>query len=296
MQLYHPDAPADDDPAAEVARLRRERDEYRLRSAAAEARLAGVDGDPSPAGPWPQVCFLHVGKTAGSAVFDLLRRRFGPARTFHVGADEFDRMGGGEADRFDLVTGHFSYRHLRFFRPNRVLFSFVREPVARAQSAYWFLRTWDGEVTDSNREAVAAARRYSLLDFLRHDHPQVVAGVWNPQAYTFAWDRRAPRIGNDEAVLDAALAHLDNFLVVGLTERADEALGRLFRALRWEPPPPLGRVNVTPGRPPLAALTKAERDAIGERTELDAVLYQAVRQRVEAVAGPAPVPSLRLVA
>lgn len=237
---------------------------------------------PRPRGPWPQSCFLHIGKTGGTAVYQLLARQFPAERVLHLSADVFDDLAPGAADDFDHVTGHFSYRHLARFAPHRVAYTMVREPVARVHSTYWFLRNWTREVVDSNRDMLDAAKRYSLRDFLRDDRPQVRSVVWNQQTYALACDWRAARFGDGWNVLASALAHLDEFVVVGLQERSDESLARIFRALRWPPPPPLERANVTPDRPPLAELTAAERDAILDANRLDAILYDTARRRFDA--------------
>lgn len=238
-------------------------------------------GQPGWRGPWPQVCFMHIGKTAGTSVHNLLVRLFDPARTYHADPDTFDRLAPGGADRYDLVLGHCSYRHVAAFRPHRVMFSFVREPVERVVSNYYFLRAWRGEINDQNRDMVASAKRYSLLDFLKDDHPRVRYTYDNHQVYAFASDARADRSGDAAAVLAAALAHLDEFAVVGLTDRADDALALIARHLHWLPFPPLARHNVTSDRPRVADLTGAERAAVEACTRLDAQLCEAAKRRFE---------------
>src|SRR4029077_1070982 len=117
----------------------------------------------------------------------------------------------------------------------------LREPVARVYSSYRFLRSWEGEINDTNRGMVEASKRYALTDFLRVDAPQVRTVVRNQQTYSLATDWRATREGDGQRERAAALKNLDEFVLVGLQERADESMARLFRALHWAPPPRLAQ-------------------------------------------------------
>jgi hypothetical protein len=268
----------------DIGTVTAERDGYHRAYDAVATELAYLKADVEKLrrhGPWPQTCFMHVGKSAGTSVLQSLNRLFDPIRSYYGNPSNFDRLTSGELEHFDFVAGHFSYGQIHSFRPHRVLISIVREPVERVVSAYYFLRSWNGLIDDENRVMVASAQRFSLLDFLKDDHPHVRAVYQDHQTYTFASDWRADRTADGTAVLEAALSHLDDFALIGLTERVDDTMSLLSRTLRWPLFTPLKRANVTPNRPAVPELTHREYDAIMGCNRLDHQLYQEVKSRFE---------------
>lgn len=232
----------------------------------------------------PQFLFLHLAKTAGHAVLSDLGRRFDPARALAVGTPaQLDAHTPGELEQYDFVYGHFGWRNLAALRPDRVACTFLREPVDRVVSLYWYYRCEDGLIGEhvpagELPEEVARARRMDLIDYVRDDHPAVRRRVRDYQTHALADDWDADRPADGEA-LARAVANLRALDFVGVTERLDGGLAALAGRMGWEPPAgPRGRVNATPRRPRVADLTAAERAAVEEVTRLDAELYrEAVR-------------------
>ena len=269
---------------ADIGTITAERDGYHRAYDAVATELAYLKADVEKLrhhGPWPQICFMHVGKTAGTSVVQSLNRLFDPNRCYYGRPSNFDRLTPGDLDHFDFVAGHFSYGQIHSLRPHRVLISILREPVERVVSAYYFLRSWTGLIDDENRVMVASAQRFSLLDFLKDDHPQIREVYQDQQTYTIASDLRAERMSDGTAVLKAALSHLDDFALVGLTERVDDTMSLLSRMLRWPQFTQLERANETPNRPAVPELTPREYDAIMECNRLDHQLYQEVKKRFQ---------------
>jgi hypothetical protein len=76
-------------------------------------------------------------------------------------------------------------------------------------------------------------------------------------------------------VLELAKDHLrDYFAVVGLTERFDETLILMKKALKWNTPPFYVRLNVSRNRPRLEDIAKDTLDLIARYNELDCELYE----------------------
>src|SRR5438309_587566 len=86
------------------------------------------------------VFFLHIPKTAGTALARFFEHRFpaGSIRWVNNGAAERERPELLDGAR--LVIGHVGYRFTRLFRQRPVVLTFLRDPVERAVSNYFFYR------------------------------------------------------------------------------------------------------------------------------------------------------------
>jgi hypothetical protein len=227
-----------------------------------------------------QVGFLHIQKTGGISLLHFLGSRFEEWRTLWVFSPrELERYHANELEHFDLVCGHFSYCNVFPLRARRTLCTFLRHPVDRVLSCYWYFRTYRGPMRDIITAGVAAAREKSLREFLEDRHPEVRCHVANHQTYTLADDWTRP--GKVADALEAATRHLDDFACVGLTERMEESLDLLCRELGWKRDHSLPRLNQTPYRQSAEDIRPAERDRILELNALDLALYEHARQRLE---------------
>ena len=231
----------------------------------------------------PQVAFMHIMKTAGISVQMFLKPFYEDSRSLWVeSSEQIEPLHPHYLQYFDLINGHFSYKDAAKLRDNRRLVSVVRDPVDRLLSAYWYFRKRQGsEIRDLTRFMIDFAKRYSFLDWLKCDHPQVRSVTHNQQTYAFAHDWRAPREGDGDGVLRAALTHLDDFFFVGMYERLEEGLRLLCEKMGWRPAHALERYNVTTRRQSVAELSAAERDAALDCNQLDLALYDHARRRLE---------------
>jgi hypothetical protein len=73
-----------------------------------------------------QLCFLHIGKTAGTSVQHALFEALWDAAIFHESLPGFDRVTPAELALNDLVIGHFMYQHVSKMRSARFLMTFLQ--------------------------------------------------------------------------------------------------------------------------------------------------------------------------
>ncbi|WP_315768282.1 MULTISPECIES: hypothetical protein [unclassified Bradyrhizobium] len=76
-------------------------------------------GRATASGPGPdghQICFLHIGKTAGTSLQHALSDAFKDAVIFHEVLTNFDTVTPLELVIHDLVIGHFTYQHVAKLR------------------------------------------------------------------------------------------------------------------------------------------------------------------------------------
>lgn len=226
-----------------------------------------------------QLCFLHIGKTAGTSLQHSLFEALSGAAIFHESLPGFDRVSAAELALNDLVIGHFNYQHVGKMRPDRFLMTFLRDPIDRVVSSYHFLRT-KSPLSLYSQAAWRAARSMSFEEFLLCEDPNVRMVSENSQTKALAYDIRADRL--DPAMIDVLLEtaerNLATFDFVGITEYFDDSVGVLSEMLGVEISPK--QLNINPDRP--AAPPSGEELAIARSmNELDLALYAKARARFE---------------
>ncbi|MCH7920168.1 MAG: sulfotransferase family 2 domain-containing protein, partial [Planctomycetes bacterium] len=88
----------------------------------------------------PRVLFLHIQKTAGSSIVELARDHYDKSVISH------GDFGGHKPEDFQdvaFVSGHFGYEFARPLMSDRYSFTFLRDPVDRVLSFYYFCRRMD---------------------------------------------------------------------------------------------------------------------------------------------------------
>lgn len=234
--------------------------------------------------------FEHIPKTAGSTFRRLLLRRFGKDLFIeggrfnpHPQLDQLkERIREGRPPR--AISAHFGYGFhellpgdLRYTH-----FTFLREPISRTISHYYF--ALDQRGIDQGT---------SLRAFCESDAPPPYPlRSWNFQATflsglrvraTLADVPRPPRPeDHDEALLEAAVRNLDTFPAFGLVDRFEESLILFGRTYGW-PLRALCFVSLNRGRrrPNRVELTGDEREVLHRVNRIDFELYRYAEARFE---------------
>jgi hypothetical protein len=226
-----------------------------------------------------QLCFLHIGKTAGTSLQHALFEALSGAAIFHQSLPGFDSVSAAELALNDLVIGHFAYQHVRKMRPDRFLMTYLRDPIDRVVSNYHFLRT-KSPLSRYSEAALRAARSMSLREFLLCEDPNVRMVTENYQTKALAHDVRPDRLDRTviDGLLETAERNLATFDFVGITEYFDDSVCVLSEMLGVEISP--RQLNVNPDRP--AAPPSEEELAIARSlNRLDLAVYAKARARFE---------------
>lgn len=235
----------------------------------------------------PTILFLHIPKTAGSTLDQIWRRHIPEAQTYSLGADfhagltRFKQLSAAERASFRLVKGHMAFG-LHHWIPGRATYvTFLRQPVERAISHYWFLYY----APNSPHYEYLRAPGIGPIEFLQSG---LDPGMSNCQVRFLSglWEELAYRPCAEEH-LELAKRYLEqSFRVVGLTERFDESLLLLQDAFGWRPQPGWRQlrytpVNVNERRPPRESTPAEVLQAFAQANELDLALYDYARQLFE---------------
>jgi hypothetical protein len=237
--------------------------------------------------------FLHIPKTAGISLRELLSRRFDPADILTFERGDSPELRGeklARLDRYRFVHGHVPYALAeRFERPPFVV-TILRDPLERAVSAFHHMRRQApdvarafkaGQGSAARARDYAAAGRMSIGEWIDHAPLAASRHLGNLQAWFLATPNLNERFeygdeyrvsvsGSDLERAKERLAAIDAF---GLTERMSESVDLLAHSLQVRPLGEVGTANKAPDRPPVAALDEATLSALAGLTAQDRELY-----------------------
>lgn len=223
--------------------------------------------------------FLHIQKTAGTSLIHLARRHYDGSIISH--GDYCDTR-PDDLVNVRFVSGHFGHAYARQLMSGRYSFTFLRDPVERVLSFYYFCRS-----RDPHEYAIfRAAHEHDLCGFLDAclDDPFFKMQAWNNQVWQLAYgytqlDTRTLDDFSPDALLSLAKQHLAEFSHVGLTETFAVDAAIICKALGIPSRGSDGRLpmeNVTPLRRSLAEQPPAARALLAYFTELDREIYDFV--------------------
>jgi FkbH-like protein len=239
--------------------------------------------------------FLHIPKTGGVTLENILLRNFRPREVFCFGSHQLHHGGGHRRSvawfhslpperraRVRLLAGHMAYGAHELVGHDCDYITLLRSPVERVVSFYNFVRSEAGAA----HPAAAAARSMSLHKFVASEaHPFVTNGQTRILAGDRSWRAWEGEIGQvipPDELLSRARRNLESCRVVGLTERYDDFLLMCQHELGWADVG-YAKANVTPSRdsfPPesVADLGDAATALILEKNRLDAEIYEVARK------------------
>jgi hypothetical protein len=225
-----------------------------------------------------QLCFLHVGKTAGTSVQHALFEAMGNAAIFHESLENFDTVSAAELAINDLVIGHFMYQHVAKLRPDRFLVTFLRDPVQRVISNYHFLKS-GSPVSAYSERAIEAAKVLTLKEFLSCDDPGVRMISENFQAKALAYDIRPEHQSAIRDLRAEAERNLASFDFVGVVEYFDQSMFALSDAVGVELA--IRKVNITAARALAPVAAPDEVELIRRLNPIDLALHAKAKARFE---------------
>lgn len=221
--------------------------------------------------------FVHIPKSAGSSARAFVQRSSVPLRVTNVLPQD-----SNDAKAADFFWGHFMFFDVQRFPADSQCFTFLRDPVERVVSYYWFWKTLRFEVL-TNPESlhiVSEVKKSSFEDFLVN--PLFAPAINN--AVVRALTSFSPHQPMTEMHLADAKNNLaTRFRFVGLQERMDESMARFADSLGVQRPQTVptanrrkDRINGDDLHTALEEhdIPSAARDVIKRITTLDQKLYE----------------------
>lgn len=241
-----------------------------------------------------RIYFLHIPKTAGSSVREMLRRNYDDKLGPYGIYDDLVSCSQTCIEKYDVIAGHFGISLLSLFDRHPLTFTFLRHPIGRTLSHFMHLKR------DSNHPYHKYVLDMELSDFLTD--PITVPLIYNfqsrymsfkltgfdclsrfptacskPGHLSVTWELMSYGM-SDADILDLSLRSLDEISFVGFVEDFDKSMARLIQLLgikNYDIP----KMKVSPNTTDLANVTSMVRDRILEINQIDMKLYDAAKSR-----------------
>jgi len=226
--------------------------------------------------------FLHIQKTAGTSLLEMLRGYYGGDNVISHG----DYIGHApqEFQNIGFVSGHFGFEYARSLMRGRYCFTFLRDPEERVLSMYYFCRN-----RNPNEFAVyERAQRMDMEAFFEEAYANYWERkeIWNNQAwqlaYGFGWKNAGmelPANISEEDILGRAKAHIGAFDYIGFQETFADDFPLIMRALNLPVPRKIVQSNVTRNSSPVKELPSSIRKLLDKFTGLDKEIYHYARSK-----------------
>ncbi len=227
----------------------------------------------------PLVVFFHIPKTAGTAVYEIIRANVAEDKFFSYKSPlELSFISDETLNSYDVIGGHAGFGILERIHRPVYAFTFLRDPVERTLSLYYY---WKGLV-DSNSPGPAFIRDMSLEDFVKSDFPMIQASVDNTQSWFLAKDLimffREYEPLEDDALFERAENNAKQLDLIGFQENFKEDVERLVTDLGWNMPASLDKpVNKTKERKAMDDVDPKLIELIRARVKVDQQLYDSMR-------------------
>lgn len=232
-----------------------------------------------PAGTTPLIVFTHVPKTSGTSFRKaLVEANLAPERISRYGnASRFLRDRGTERA---FVWGHMPSGVHLLTRRRIEYVTFLRDPVDRAVSYYYFVKDSDPRFYKhperDEADALSLTEFYSLRKY-QNWQTRFLAGLPYHHLYPHLDSERF-----DRATLSAAIRNLtERYACFGMQERFEESLEVFQRHFEWQRRGEVPREKRTGTRPGLGELDAETRRSLRESNALDCRLYEAAEERFE---------------
>lgn len=250
--------------------------------------------------------FLHIPKTAGNSFFNVMRRQYPSSRRYELNMDwdhrqkdidNFVSLDDDKKRNVSYIGGHIHYGFHRFIPQPSVYVTFVRNPVDRFISHYYFIKNSNFEILKMKLESIANPTAYesNALSFLRltensrntledfldlnidlgtiNLQTRMIGGFIDPANITPPFDSLP-----SEAVQIAKNNIKSDFPVVGLVENFDESLLLLRKVFGWTNIFYVTH-NKTRSRLTVDQVNSKTRKRIESECKLDIELYDMIRTR-----------------
>jgi len=232
------------------------------------------------------VFFLHIQKTAGMTLQELLRKNLGRPPLKRLTDFLTRQTGEGLPLRQSLARltakdrlfmGHFGHGVHRLYPHRSTYITFLREPTSRLLSLYYFSRTTPHSFYHqlAKGRSLEAFLLETELHELDNGMTRQIAG--DPEDLFL---NRTPFRECKESLLDQAITNLENdFAFVGIQELFLESVCLLGKTLHFKDPYFLTFNRTKATRP---EVDESVLHRVREKNELDYRLYAYCRERFEA--------------
>lgn len=228
------------------------------------------------------IVFTHIDKTSGTSFIDTVLKP-----NYPVGIGGIMQGAGIKGNLIALMSGptvlfgHTPYGIHHLTRRPVDYITFLRDPVDRAVSFYYFLRS-PYFPAHYKHPFYAYANSVSLAEFYQDRRFQnwqtrYLAGFLPHRLYPFL-----SRASYEHTILNSALKHLTHrYVCFGLQERFDDSIRLFQKTFAWKKSISVEPQMKTPERPRLEDLDEATLTILQDAHRLDHALYAYAQARFD---------------
>ena len=220
-----------------------------------------------------QILFLHLPKTAGTALRNFFARHLGEERVSRNLNMRLEEALGRYSD-LSAICGHLHAEQGQTLPSERVSITVLRDPVDRFLS-YFYFRKFDAQNHAVDRRVLALdIDQYidELTDADRGDlnlQTQLLYPLGTQSMSLLSWPER----------VTAAQVALDDIDLGGIQSEVDDFVSMISARMGWAADKALDRVNVTSQRIAPNQLTSASRRKLDEVLQYDRLVYEHAVER-----------------
>lgn len=232
-----------------------------------------------------QLIFLHLPKNAGTTLYQVLDRFYGPQNIFTVSwqgetgnIDKLYALNETDKDKIKLLRGHFDYGIHEKLNKEVEYFTFLRKSEDRMQSFYSYVkRRPENRLYKTIHKNNMSFESFILLNDKDGNNGQI---------------RKLSGLDTDETtMLETTKKNIEkHFPVVGLQEYFDESLLVLAHKYNWSLPFYI-KQNVSKKKTRIA---QKDKILIQQNNKGDIELYQFIESRLKKQMGEIPFFKLKL--
>jgi hypothetical protein len=218
--------------------------------------------------------FLHIMKTGGKSLMRLFEEQLGPDECLELTNFiwQQDPANSQLLSQYRMLSGHFGFHQLPPDYEDRYLITFLRDPVDRFISHYYYYR--NDVNTNAHEEDLLAAKNMDFDAFVDYHATHEIWHVFNRQTFQLAGFVETNGVVSDRQLLQQAKRNLERFNFVGIYERFLESVYFLSCECGWPPVDELPKLNVTTNRVRMDTLDQALLERLRELNALDIQLYE----------------------
>jgi len=236
----------------------------------------------------PLTIFTHIDKTAGTSFVDALIRSNIPSDRIFICVGVRSFIEGLRRDSL-FISGHTPYGlHILTRRPAEYI-TFLRDPIDRAVSHYYFARESDGS-RGLRHPLCALANSVDIVEFYKRRNVQNLQTRFIAGQAAFYLYPKIPTPRFERHMLNQAIENLTNrFVCFGLQERFEESVLLFRRQFEWKPAVQVEQKMKTQKRADLRDLPEATIIALRKTNALDIALYEIAQARFERMLAANPI-------
>ncbi len=221
------------------------------------------------------VIFLHIPKTAGTSLQQLINRQFSTKLVYELdnrdarkSMEIFQNIPNEEKKQYKVVLGHMWFGLHNFMPQSSTYITILREPIDRVISHYYFVnRRPDHYLYETVKSKNLTLKQYvetKLSTELNNGQTRLLSGEMDEEKYPFG--------KCSQKMLERAKKNLKkHFSIVGIQEEFDDTLLLIQKILNWKIS--YIKENVTQNRPWMDEIPKETIELIKNYNRLDIELY-----------------------